>query len=1363
MTISSESVVQPRRLSVSIKLGAVFLLLAITATGNLYLSNTLHDSIANIANIINQSGRLRYLSQQVAFQSASFVLEPGEAARQSEVEAENEFKVRYAGVAKEIGNLHLLMRSTGDNLEEHLGRIDKAWQDLHIALERVLAEPDLAARQAAQREVAAGAAAMLSEAEHLVDALEKAAYTANQRVDFIIYLVQVLEILLMLWVFFYVRSRVTAPIINLTEFTRRFAAGERGVRMDFRSSDEIGELVLTFNATAAQTDELIGELGRRARENATLASILEATTDIVATASPEGRILYLNCAGRKTLGLAGGEDLGRYTIADFHPPEEAERILHTVLPAVAADGPWAGESVLRSRSGADIPVSQVILAHRGENGAVDYYSSIMRDMTHFKTLEQRLQFSLDFHLKLMQEFPNPIWRVNKDGKCDYINRAWLEFTGRTLEQELGDGWADGIHPEDREHSFSAFLSAIDRREPFAMEYRMHHRDGSYHWILDHGAPYTDLDGEFAGYLGSCYDINERRQAEDSLRKLSLAVEQSPSSIIITDLDANIEYANEAFFKATGYSLAEIIGRNPRLLHSGKTPKASYDDLWAHLTRNEVWKGEFINRRKDGSEYIESVWISPVRLADGRVANYLAIQEDVTERKRMEAELLQLNDELEEKVATRTAALDQARLDADHANRAKSAFLAAMSHEIRTPMNGVVGMVDVLQQTSLNGQQTEMVNIIHDSAFSLLAIIDDILDFSKIEAGKLQIEIVPMDAAGVVDGTCESLYSMALKKGVELTLFTDPTIPATVMGDAGRLRQILVNLANNAIKFSSGQDRQGKVSVRALLAERTAKQVTLEFRVTDNGIGIDKETQARLFSPFTQADSSTTRNFGGTGLGLAISRQLANIMGGEITVRSEPGKGSLFSVRLPFKLLPEQIVGRVSTRHDDGVGLKPEEHMGGHPSDLRELPCLVADGSGSLADDLAVYLGHAGALVERADLAAIRQWIASRPPGLCVVVIDTEGVKPPLDELRAAARTRSNLDVRFIVIERGGRRHCRAVATDLVALDAEVMHRRAFLDAVAIAAGRAEQHGPEAPSGDTKAAPAPLSREEARQQGRLILVAEDNEINQKVILQQLKLLGQTADIANNGREALEFWRSGDYAILLADLHMPEMDGYELTTAIRVAEQADTNNKPRTPIIAITANALKGEADHCRAIGMDDYLSKPVQLVNLKAMLDKWMPAVSSDPIADEAAPPEGVGRVSPSGVTRHEVAAADVGLRYANPTYGADASAPVDVNVLKALIGDDDAMVREFLHDFRLSAAKIAAELRAACAANQAEAAGALAHKLKSSSRSVGALALGELCAALEKAGKGGDAEALAVLLPQFEQELAGVEGFLEGY
>ena len=503
-------------MSVSIKLGAVFLLLATLASGNLVFSNMMHGSIANIADIINQSGRLRYLSQKIAFDSASFVLEPSGAAKQVGLEAQTRFEMRFASVVREVEQLHPLMRSAGDDLEAHLEQIDQTWQHQHAALARVWTEPEKVARQAAQSEVATDAVLLLAQTDGLVSALEKAAHSANKRVDFILYLVQALEILLMLGAFFYVRSRITLPIINLTEFTRRFAAGEHGVSMDFHSRDEIGELVLTFNATTRQVSALVGELDRRARENAMLAAILEATSDFVGTASSDGQCLYLNRAGRRIMGLAEDESLSGHTIANFYPPEMTDLMLHTAFPAAARDGMWVGESVLRSSDGQEIPVSQVTLAHRTVDGTVDYCSSIMRDTSHYKLLEKRLQSSLDFHLKLMQDFPNPIWRIDKDGKCDYVNHAWLEFTGRTLEQELDGGWEEGLHLEDREHYFSTFLSAFNRREPASLEYRLRYRDGSYHWMFDHGAPFTDLDGKFAGYLGSCYDIEERKQYESQL-------------------------------------------------------------------------------------------------------------------------------------------------------------------------------------------------------------------------------------------------------------------------------------------------------------------------------------------------------------------------------------------------------------------------------------------------------------------------------------------------------------------------------------------------------------------------------------------------------------------------------------------------------------------------------------------------------------------------------------------------------------------------------------------------------------------------------------------------------------------------------
>jgi CheY-like chemotaxis protein/HPt (histidine-containing phosphotransfer) domain-containing protein len=486
-----------------------------------------------------------------------------------------------------------------------------------------------------------------------------------------------------------------------------------------------------------------------------------------------------------------------------------------------------------------------------------------------------------------------------------------------------------------------------------------------------------------------------------------------------------------------------------------------------------------------------------------------------------------------------------------------------------------------------------------------------------------------------------------------------------------------------------------------------------------------------------------------------------MMGGQITVQSALGKGSTFTVRLTF----------------DSVPATP---AGSRVVDLTGVSCLVLGDKKGLGDDLAVYLRYSGATVERVlDLAEAYKRIEVLPPGLWLLIIDAGHEIPPIEELRKAFHSRPDLDPhfvvlehgrhqpdiepRFVVIKRGRRRHERSEAVDSVMLDGDVMHREAFLRAVAIAAGRLHEKAEAQQSEKIPAVVAP-SREKALEEGRLVLVAEDNEINQKVIRQQLALLGYAADIAKDGREALKRWESGNYALLLTDLHMPEMDGYQLTAAIRLAEQG--KGKARAPIVAITANALKGEAEHCRAVGMDDYVSKPVQLAHLNAVLQKWLPAASPDtqpaptaPALPEASPPA----IPAAPATPGPPAAAPSPALTPVPATAVPSKEgkPVDVGVLEALVGNDPEVIGEFLRDFRASSDRIGVELRGACKLGQAQAAGAAAHKLKSSARSVGALALGELCAEMERTGKAGDMQALNALLPRFEAELAAVDTYID--
>ena len=613
---------------------------------------------------------------------------------------------------------------------------------------------------------------------------------------------------------------------------------------------------------------------------------------------------------------------------------------------------------------------------------------------------------------------------------------------------------------------------------------------------------------------------------------------------------------------------------------------------------------------------------------------------------------------------------------------------------------------------------EMANLIRDSPYDLLDIIEDILDFSKIEAGKLEIERVPMSLTNVVEKSCGVIEQLAVRKNVELTLFTDPAIPSQVMGDALRLRQVLINIINNAIKFSSGQEKVGKVSLRTVLTESNADQIMISFQITDNGIGMDEATQQRLFTSFTQADTSTTRRFGGTGLGLAISLHLVELMDGKITVQSTPGKGSTFSILLPFESLVEHPTSEMKA------------------TDLTGLFCLVLGEHQGLSDDLVVYLESAGAtIVQLTDGKTARPEIESLSHGLWVVILDAEHDTPPFETLRTsfskrcASTSESCIAPRFVIIKRGRRRHVRTENEDIITLDGDIMYRESFINAVAIASGRIQVAKDKPATSRLDAAPVPPTREQALQRNQLILVAEDNDINQKVIRQQLALLGYAVDIANDGQEALKRWQTGDYALLLTDLHMPNLDGYQLTQAIRSAESEPTH----LPIIALTANALKGEMENCRRIGMDDYLSKPVQLPDLQAMLEKYL--LTSKPAA--------VSAVKSLTATPQSVA--------------------VDVHVLEELIGDDPETIKALLQDFQLSATKTAKDLQAAFDAGDFKTVGATAHKLKSSARSVGALALGELCFKMEQAGKENNGEQLKTLLPNFDEEMIKVMDYLRTF
>ncbi|WP_304730991.1 PAS domain S-box protein [Rhodoferax sp.] len=417
-------------------------------------------------------------------------------------------------------------------------------------------------------------------------------------------------------------------------------------------------------------------------------------------------------------------------------------------------------------------------------------------------------------------------------------------------------------------------------------YRHLHKNGQVMLVEIAAHPIT-FD-QRAAKMALIQDVTAREKTQEQLRKLSLAVTQSPESIVITNLNAQIEYVNEAFERTTGYQVSEVLGQNPRILHSGKTPKRTYEDLWAAMAQGNMWKGEFYNKRKDGSEYIEFAIITPLRQEDGRISHYVAVKEDITEKKHIGVELDGYRHHLEELVAQRTQELTLARAGAEAANQAKSAFLANMSHEIRTPMNAIMGLNHLLRNDSASPAQLDKLNKIDSACRHLLTIINDVLDISKIEAGKITLEQHKFQIAEVVGNVQTLIESDALAKGLALKVSGD-ALPLWVQADPTRLRQALLNLASNAIKFTP----QGSVSICVSQVGQAGDQTTLRFEVTDTGIGMDDNTARRLFKNFEQGDTSTTRQYGGTGLGLAITRSLAQLMGGDAGVSSVLAHGSTF--------------------------------------------------------------------------------------------------------------------------------------------------------------------------------------------------------------------------------------------------------------------------------------------------------------------------------------------------------------------------------------------------------------------------------------------------------------------------------------
>jgi PAS domain S-box-containing protein len=778
-----------------------------------------------------------------------------------------------------------------------------------------------------------------------------------------------------------------------------------------------------------------------------------------------------------------------------------------------------------------------------------------------KVSDERLRLALDSTQIGIFE-----WNVPK-GHVYYSPGLWslLGYEHSRMPSTL-EVWQALIHPDDlpvyrkrTESQLNGIASFIDP------EYRVRARTGDWRWVYVRSkSVLAGPNGRPTRIIGTVQDITTRRESEQALResqaearKLSLVASRTDNLVIIGSADSKIEWVNSAFCRVMEYTLEEVVGKDPGILLSGPDT----DPEQANFIRDEIAKGvgsntEIIHYSKSGRKYYLHLEIQVVRNTAGQIENYIAIENDITSRVETENQLR------------------RAKAEADFASRAKSEFLASMSHEIRTPMNGVIGMTSILMETSLTGEQRDFVNTIRTSGEALLTIINDILDFSKIESGKMELEKAPFELALCVEEALDLFAPTAAAKRLEIGYHVEQDVPPWIVGDVTRLRQIIVNLVNNAIKFTptgSISIQVRRIPLDATVRPTPAGRMRLEITVQDTGIGIPQDRIDRLFKAFSQVDSSTTRKYGGTGLGLAICQRLCQLMNGDIRVESTPGKGSTFTIA--FMTDAAQRPAEVSAPPFSGM-------------DLHGTLALCIEDNPITRARLRTLFDSLGATCVFANEPESAVRMASdlpSPPAL--VVLDL----PEFEAHRAMELTCAIKCPRIILFRLGQTPPPAPSDGFPFAAVSKPIKTVSFLQALSTLGNKSAVGAVTHVRQEDR----PIAEEIPLN----VLLAEDNPVNQKVAMRFLERMGYNADAVGNGIEAVNALNLRSYDLVLMDLQMPEMDGLEASRRIRRTLPADRQPK----IIALTANAMQGDREICLDAGMDDYISKPVKMHEIVAAI------------------------------------------------------------------------------------------------------------------------------------------------------------------
>jgi|GEM_PF-147288 len=1052
------------------------------------------------------------------------------------------------------------------------------------------------------------------------------------------------------------------------------------------------------------TDQKRNEAALRESEDR-FRQLAEVFPETIFETDSTGRMTYANEHGFRTFGVTLADMDQGINILDMVVPEDQQRVLQRVRDRI--EGSQVGgflEYKARRKDGRTFD-AMAYSAPILRQGSVVGLRGFILDITQRKQLEEKFRSSEANFRTFFESMTDLIFVGTTEGKLLFTNAAVTRTLGYSLE-ELATMHLLDVHPANRRWEAGDIFAAMFRGEQESCPLPLATKTGDL-VPAETRVWFGQWNGEDC-IFGISKNLTGEQEAQQRFERL---FRNNPALMALSSLPERVFIdVNDAFLKKLGYSRGEVIGKTGAELGLFPRPDqqaALSDNLLAGRPISEF---EFQLLCKDGS-ILDGLLSGEIVSSQGRQF-FLTVLIDISERKRTEAELRETNRHLEVATARANDLAHQAEL----ANRAKSEFLANMSHEIRTPMNGVIGMTELLLDSELDKDQRHYAEIVRGSGESLLALLNDILDFSKIEAGKLAMESLDFDLRALLDDFAGTLALRAEDKGLEFICAAAPDVPNNLCGDPGRLRQILLNLTGNAIKFT----KQGEVAVRAQLVSESDTEAVIRFSIKDTGIGVPLSKQQMLFQKFTQVDASTTRQYGGTGLGLAISKQLAELMGGQIGIESGEGQGSEFWFTAHFAKQAEA----------ERTPLSPVDVQGAH--------VLVVDDNATNREIFMAQLRAWGVRAEEAvDGVTALQVLQSASAGgdaFQVAILDMQ--MPDMDGVTLAMAIKADATLRQTELvlmtslcRRGDGRRMEEIGFAAYlpkpARQADLFGVLSAVLAVSVAA-QSEQ---------------PLiTRHSVREMHRSalrLLLAEDNLTNQQVALGILSKLGLRADIVENGVEAIKALTNHPYDLVLMDVQMPEMDGLEATRQIRDPRSTVLNHQ--IPIIAMTAHAMQSDRETCLEAGMDDYVTKPVSPQALDEALERWLP------------------RAIP------ETKAAGAGK---TPNLDSDAGEELDAPVfdLDGMMGrmmQDVALARTVVKGFLEDVPRQIEALRVHLAGRNASSAVAQAHTLKGAAATMGGERLQAVAGKMELAGQTDELEVIEARLPELEMEFARLKEAME--